>query len=150
MPYNGPLRRSCPRSRVRPGNRHKREPILIHRRCRCGRCTSTPCKSFFSTVRRDARHWKLHGQGRKFFIPQQTPYIPQEAVTFAALVGEQLKYQVLPSTEIPVPKSLIIPVGMNILTHQTADSVDLMSPRQKLQTSNFCDRPGGAQLWAGT
>jgi len=150
MLHNGPLRRSCPRSQVRPGNRHKREPFLIHRRCRRGRGTSTPCKSFVSTVRRDARHWKLHGQGRKLFIPQQTPYTPQEAVTFAALVGEQLQYQALPPVEIPVPKSLIIPVGMDILTRQTTDSVALISPRQKLQTPNFGDRPGGAQLWAGT
>jgi len=85
-----------------------------------------------------------------FVSPQQSPYTPQEAVTLATLVGEQLQYQVLPPTEIPVPKSLIIPVGMDILTRQTTDSVALISTRQKLQTPNFGDRPGGAQLWAST
>ncbi|KAF9651581.1 LuxS/MPP-like metallohydrolase [Thelephora ganbajun] len=34
-----------------------------------------------------------------------------EAVALAALVKEQLQYQALPPTEIPVPKSLVIPMG---------------------------------------
>jgi len=85
-----------------------------------------------------------------FLSPQPTPYTPQEAVTLAVLVGERLKSRVLHPTEIPVPKSLIIPVGMVILTRQTTDSVALIFIRQKLQTPTFGDRPGGAQLWAGT
>ena len=36
---------------------------------------------------------------------------PQEAVALATLVKEQLQYQVLPRTEIPVLKSLLIPMG---------------------------------------
>jgi len=132
-------------------NRRKRKHFLIHRRYRRGGCTSTPCKPFVSTVCGNACYRKFYGQGRKFFIPStNTLHPPQEAVALAALVREQLQYQVLPPTEIPVPKSLIIPIGMDILTCQTTDSVTLTSIRQKLHTPIFCDRPGGTQLRAGT
>ena len=149
--YNGPLRRSCLRSRVRLANRHKREYFLIHRRYRRRGCTSTPCKPFVSTLRGDACHRKFYGQGRKHFLsPRLTPNTPQEAVALAALVREQVQYQVLPPTEIPVPKSLVVPIGMDILARQTTDSVTLTSIRQKLHTPTIGDRLGGAQLRAST
>jgi hypothetical protein len=85
-----------------------------------------------------------------FLSPQPTSYTLQEAVALAALVREQLQYQALPPTEIPVPKSLIIPMGMDILARQTTDPVALTPIRQKLHTPTSGDRPGGAQLWAGT
>lgn len=69
MLYNGPLRRSFPRSRVRPANRHKRENFLICHRYRRGGRASTPCKPFVSTARGDVCHRKFCGKGRKPFIP---------------------------------------------------------------------------------
>lgn len=75
---------------------------------------------------------------------------PQEAVALAALIKEQLQYQVLPLVEIPVPKSLVIPTGTYTLVCQTTDSVTLTPFRQKLHIPIFGGRLGGAQLWTGT
>jgi len=52
----------------------------------------------------------------------------QQAVALGALVKEELEYQVLPSTDIPVPKSLVIPIGTDILVHWVTNSMTLASP----------------------
>jgi len=113
----------------KPYRRYWREKFLTRHRYPRGGCAGTPHKHFVSTVRGDARHGRLHRQGRKIFcllICISRPH--QQAVALAAVVMEQLEYQALPSTEIPVPKSLVIPIGTDILVRLVTDSVTLASP----------------------
>lgn len=49
----------------------------------------------------------------------------QEAISLASLMEDQLQYQVLPPVEIPVPRSLVIPMGMRTAADQNPDSQQL-------------------------
>jgi len=138
MLCGGLLMRSCPRLRVRPANKHGSKQFLIHCRYRHGGYTNTLCESFFSATRRDACHRKFHGQGENFFVsPTYVSYSHQEAISLAALVKEQLQCQVLPPTEIPVPKSLVIPMGTDVPVRKTRMSMTLTSTRKKLYIPIF-------------
>lgn len=104
-----------------------RQCPLIHERYQLGGRTNTPHRHAVSVIRGGSCHREFNGEGRNLlpFRSKSHPHPHQEAVAFAALVKDQLQYQVLPLARIPVPKSLVIPVGMCSISSQGGGLQDI-------------------------